>query len=390
MKAIKTAPAKKLTKEDREHLVLMALIESYLLEGKPVGSNTLKEAYFQDLSSATIRNYFAHLEQQGFLHQQHASGGRTPTHKAYRIYAQENLNCDQIEPHLEEKMKEIRHAETKEIAGFLQKNTEKLSTITGMAPFISAPRFDHDYINDIKLVPIDANRCICILISDFGVIQTEILYVDTNDFSTENIEKYFQWRLSASPRPENLSTEEEELASTFYNELLIRYIVGYTNFIDEEVYRTGFSNLLKYPEFQESSPLASTLALFENAHSMRLLLRECSSKDSLQCWIGDDLATYAPQSPDCAIIAAPYHIGNQSVAAIGLLGPVRMPYKELCATLRHFSESLSEALTRNIHKFKISYRQPTGGNPENTKEEHRIVGHTHLMLIEDNRSPEHE
>ena len=73
-------------KQQREHDVLLGLVDYYIQTGKPVGSNTLKEAGFDNLSSATIRNYFASLDDNGYLTQQHTSGGRIPTDKALRLY----------------------------------------------------------------------------------------------------------------------------------------------------------------------------------------------------------------------------------------------------------------------------------------------------------------
>ncbi len=89
MNAIEQLKKKTSIKEERQYKVLIALIEHYILTGKPVGSNTLRESGLDHLSSATIRNYFASLEELGLLEQQHASGGRTPTEKAFRLYAQE-------------------------------------------------------------------------------------------------------------------------------------------------------------------------------------------------------------------------------------------------------------------------------------------------------------
>ena len=80
-------PPKQKLRESREKAVLLGLVELYLLTGKPIGSNTLKENGFGHISSATIRNYFAKLEAQGMLKQQHSSGGRTPTPLAYKFYA---------------------------------------------------------------------------------------------------------------------------------------------------------------------------------------------------------------------------------------------------------------------------------------------------------------
>ena len=95
-KGLKSFPKKKTGKTVRERKVLFGLVEHYIKTGKPVGSHALKEAGFEELSSATIRNYFANLEEEGFLNQQHSSGGRIPTNRAYRLYAQEFLHNKEI------------------------------------------------------------------------------------------------------------------------------------------------------------------------------------------------------------------------------------------------------------------------------------------------------
>lgn len=362
MKMVKSTPSKRPDKQDRERKILLGLVEYFIQTGKPVGSHTLKDAGFDDLSSATIRNYFAHLEEDDYLSQQHSSGGRLPTDKAYKVYAEEHLDRDPAQQEVKE-FTAIRQSDSKEIAAFMQKSADTLSNLTNCAVFLSAPRFDHDFVIELKLVPIDAYRCLCVMITDFGVIQTETMPVTEklSSFAAKRIESYFHWRLSGLNKPENLDPSEEALAQAFYHELMVRYLVGYANFIDEEVYRTGFSRLLSYSDFQEASALATSLALFEDAHAMRLLLKESTKMDKLKFWIGEDLFAYSSSNPNCAVIAVPYYINQKAVGAIGILGPKRMPYREHFAAMKLFSEAVSEALTRNIYKFKVTFREPQHG-----------------------------
>lgn len=371
---------KKSAKQEREHKVLLGLIEYYLTTGKPVGSNTLKEAGFEDLSSATIRNYFSKLEEAGYLAQQHASGGRVPTERAFRLYAQEHL--DDAVPLEEPSLKNLRSVETREIAAYLQRAAEILSTLSNSAVFLSAPRFDQDYISSLKLLPIDPTRCLCAIITDFGVVKTEVLPTERkmSAFMVKRLESYFNWRLTGNDRPSNMELEEEQLAQKYYNEMLMRYIVGNVSSATEEVYRTGFSKLLSYPELHHPTTLASSLALFENAHSMRLLLKECSKVNQLKFWMGDDLSSYCDEIPACALLAIPYTIGQQTAGAVGLMGPLRMPYRHFFSLLRAFSESISTALTRSIYKFKITFQQPQMGSPSLMKTQ------SQLMLLEDKRN----
>ena len=371
-------------KNEREKKILLGLIDCYIKTSKPVGSNTLKEAGFEDLSSATIRNYFAHLEEEGYLTQQHSSGGRIPTAKAFRLYAYECIAQSAQKSPKEKVFDSLQKIETRAINTLLQQAAEQLALLTHTAVFLSAPRFDQDFIVSMKLVAIDVTRCLCVMMTDFGEIKTEILHVDNKlgTLSAKRIEAYFNWRLNGQQKPDNLSTEEEELAKKLYNELLVRYIVGYSQFNEEEIYRTGFSGLLNHPEFQDPTVLADSLALFENTHGIRLLLKECSKHNTLKLWIGDDLLTYASQpNPDCSIIAIPYHVNNQPVGAVGLLGPQRLPYRTLFALLQNFSQRISEAMTRNLYKFKITLKPPKEETIDLKKRP--LIAETRRLLLED-------
>jgi heat-inducible transcriptional repressor len=384
VKQLKSLIIKRTAKYDRERKVLLGLIEHHIKTGKPVGSTTLKESEFDNLSSATIRNYFAKLEEEGYLSQQHSSGGRLPTNKAYRFYAEEQFQSPIVSPENESILKEIGKSETHEIGAFLPEAAEILSSITNNPVFLSAPRFDHDFVSNLKLMPLDHNRCLCVLITNFGVIKTEVLHIDRkiSSFSYKRMEAYFNWRLTEHDKPENLSIEEELIAQKFYNELMVRYIVGYSNFTDEEIFRTGFSKLLIYPEMYDISTLSKSLALFENVHGMRLMLKECTKLNKLKFWIGEDLAPFSMDIPECTVIAAPYHINEKAVGAIGLLTPIRVPYGQMFGAMLHFAQNISEALTRNIYKFKITYRRPQDEVTLIKTEELRQIDKSRLMLLE--------
>lgn len=375
-------------KQDRERKVLLGLVDYYIQTGKPVGSNTLKEAGFGDLSSATIRNYFANLEEEGYLTQTHSSGGRIPTHLAYRVYAENYLDSE-LEEFEINPFQSLLQFDSREIALFLSEAAESLSQLSRCAVFLSAPRFDQDYVIDIKLVSLDAFRCLCVLMTDFGVIQTEVLHLPEkfSSFAIKRIENYFHWRLRGVGQPENIEPEEEAIGQKFYNELMLRYIVGYSSFVDEDIYRTGFSHLLNYADFQDAKLLAGSLSLFENVQGMRLLLKECMALNRLKFWIGNDLDQHITE-PNCSILAIPYYINHKPVGAVGIMGPVRLPYRLLFATLRLFSQGISETLTRNIYKFKISFRQPEPGNHYLQKEEGKLIGQSRLILLEDKRREE--
>jgi len=351
---MEVAPIKKSAKSERERQVLLGLVDFYLRTGRPVGSHTLKESGFEDLSSATIRNYFAHLDEEGYLEQLHASGGRIPTDKALRLYVNTFKDDPILPAHLAAVLEPLKNWESREIGTYLQKAAEILSGATGCAVALSAPRFDHDSILDLKVVGIDHHRCLCVLITDFGQVRTEILTTDQklSTFAAKRIEAYCQSRLTGIPHQDPIQPEEERLARQFYNEVMVRYLVGYSHFIEDELYRTGFATLLHYPEFNEPSSLAKGLSLFENTSQLRRLLKESVAHQKLCVWIGSEIDS------SCALLAAPYFLHQHAAGAVALLGPTRLPYRELFGILQTVSALISDTLTKALYKFKITYREP--------------------------------
>lgn len=365
-------------REKREKEVLLALCELYLETGKPIGSNTLKEERFPELSSATIRNYFAKFEGLGLLKQHHSSGGRLPTEEGIRLYVASVQDAPIVPPDLEKRLL-IKLPPSKNIHTYLQKATEKLSEVTGAAAFLSAVRFDHDFIQEVKLVGIDEERILSVLLTDFGQILTEILPTTRklSSFAIKRIESYLQWRIRGGTKPEELK-EDELLAQKLYSEIIVRYMVRYSNFSEEDIYRTGFSRLLGYPEFSDPLALSSGLSLFENTSHMRLLLSDCMRENKLCYWIGSDLAPYASATDSCAVLAIPYHIGETRVGAVGILGASRMPYRSLFGTLNFFSKTITKSLTKTLYKYKLSFRQPRS----HRKLERDLIDQTSIKLLE--------
>lgn len=350
---------KRPAKDQREKLILFGLVELFLQTGKPVGSNTLRENGFESFSSATIRNYFAKLEQEGFLRQQHSSGGRTPTPLAYQLYAQDHLDKPILSSEEKKEIEQLLKKETREVAAFLLQSAEKISEITSCAVFLSAPRFDQDFLLEIKLLLIDSHRLLCALVTDFGLIHSEILYTDKkiNDQTLKKLESYFNWRLTGMDK-KTMTPEEETLGAQLYKELMLRHIVGYTNFSAEDLFQAGFSKLLAYPDFNDAAALASGLSLFENKQMLRKLLSTTAESGRLNCWIGDELHPFAPGATACSVIAIPYRINQTTCGAFGILGPNRISYRELFGRLQQISDSISDSLTKSIYKFKITFRSP--------------------------------
>jgi heat-inducible transcriptional repressor len=349
---------KKAPKNDREITILLGLIELYLRTAKPVSSQALQEDGFDAFSTATIRNYFATLEELGCLKQQHTSGGRIPTEKGFRLYADTYRSESMVSKQDATFLKEHLPTDTKEVATFVHQAANILSELTNCAVFLSSPRFDQDFIQDVRLIQLAPLKILSILITDFGLIKAEPIYLEQpiEDDVLKVCEKYFLWRVNRGEKPSFSDEAQAKAAQRIYNEVMVRYVVSHTTFAKEDIYKTGLSKLLSYPEFADPSSLAGSLSLLENETHIQSILKMAAKKNDLIYWIGNDLSTFSFPNNECSIISIPYYINNAVAGAIALFGPTRLPYRHLFGIMRMVSQSISETLSESVQKHKITFR----------------------------------
>ncbi|MEM8629337.1 MAG: heat-inducible transcriptional repressor HrcA [Chlamydiota bacterium] len=345
---MKNLMAKKPSKKERKQSVLLAVVDLYIKTNTPVGSETLRQKYLRGVSSATIRNYFVTLEKEGFLQQPHSSGGRVPTKQAYRFYADYYQN----EP-LEKSFFCLKESPTKELIHLLHHAAQTLSEETSCPIFLSTPIFEMDFVQTVRFLLLEQNHLLCVVITDFGLIHTETFYPQ-EPLSQEDLallESYFYWRLGKGENPVLQREKLLKTAQRLYSELMVRFIVYSSSLQEKSLFHTGLSKLLLYPEFAEASTLAIGLSLFENRELMQKLLRQSMRGNSVTYFIGEDFL-----QKECSVLLMPYSIHHNVAGAFGLLGPLRLPYQELFQKMRTFAKELSYILTKNVYKFRVSFK----------------------------------
>ncbi|WP_201456725.1 heat-inducible transcriptional repressor HrcA [Chlamydia sp. 17-3921] len=365
--------------------VLLTAIELYLKTGQPVGSKTLKESLGSQLSTATIRNYFAELEASGFLKKNHTSGGRIPTDLAYRYYIDQcvsNKNHE-IPNTILSRLNEIPE-ESRNITKDLQKIIELLGEILDLPVFFSSPRFENDSVINIQLTLVDEQRAVVILATEFGQIFTDILWLPEafEPESLKRIEFFLQNYLKKIPPKDFLSGKEEDISMTLYNEIVVRYLMRYCNFSEEDLHQTGLSRLLKYEAFKDSDMLARGLSLFENRQHMCKLLEISMRKDQPTAFIGRELSDVLRSSySGCSVIAVPFLINRSPLGAFGILGSENLPYKEIFPVMELFANRIKDSLTRSFYKFKLSFKRPCSTDPQLSKESSFLAGSASIKLL---------
>ena len=335
---------------ERKIKILQTVIRTYLETGEPVGSRTISKDAGLNLSSATIRNEMSDLEEMGYIIQPHTSAGRIPTDKAYRLYVDTMLDdktneVQSLKEQLEEKAGKI-DVLLKQVAKYLASNTN-------YATMVSGPRYKTKKVKFIQITPVDEESLLTVIVLDNNVVKNQMLKVN------EPVEQELVVKLNFI-----LNTTLNGLDVTEMNLAIIRQIkeqagshasvidavlelIGnaLTEDDDLEIYTSGATNFLKYPELSSKSETTELLNAFEEKRIINNWLETTDSgigseTHDIQVYIGNE--TKVESMKDCSMVTATYRIHEGVYGKIGIVGPKRMDYDKVVSTLQSLMVQLDD------------------------------------------------
>ena len=335
---------------ERKIKILQTVIRTYLETGEPVGSRTISKDTDLNLSSATIRNEMSDLEEMGYIVQPHTSAGRIPTDKAYRLYVDTMLDdktneVQSLKEQLEEKAGKI-DVLLKQVAKYLASNTN-------YATMVSGPRYKTKKVKFIQITPVDEESLLTVIVLDNNVVKNQMLKVN------EPVEQELVVKLNFI-----LNTTLNGLDVTEMNLAIIRQIkeqagshasvidavlelIGnaLTEDDDLEIYTSGATNFLKYPELSSKSETTELLNAFEEKRIINNWLETTDSgigseTHDIQVYIGNE--TKVESMKDCSMVTATYRIHEGVYGKIGIVGPKRMDYDKVVSTLQSLMAQLDD------------------------------------------------
>lgn len=331
--------------DERKMKILKAIIQTYMETGEPVGSRTISKYTDLNLSSATIRNEMADLEEMGLIIQPYTSAGRIPSDKGYRLYV-DNL--------MEEKEKEVSEMKNfliqrvDRVELLLKQMAKLLAVNTNYATMISAPRYRGNKLKFIQLSKLEAGKLLVVVVVEGNIIKNTMLDVD-GDISYEDL---LQLNILLNSTLNGLTIDEINLGlitklkekagdhSGIVGSVL--EAVADAIKVDEEqpqIYTSGATNIFKYPELSDGKRASNLISAFEDKQELMELVNDVSDEEQgIQVYIGNE--TPVESMKDCSVVTANYELGDGMRGTIGIIGPKRMDYEHVVGTLRTLMEQL--------------------------------------------------
>src|SRR6056297_238802 len=340
---------------NRKKKILKAIIQEHILTAEPVGSRTLAKNYDFGVSSATIRNEMADLEDMGYLKQPHTSAGRIPSDKGYRFYV--DVLIDQkkvISTNLQKSLQKL-YSKEKGVNDIISATVKMVSNLTHYTAMVSEPQLEKSKIRKVQLLQVTSNSLMIILITDTGMVNNKIIDLD-QDLSNRQI-RYINNFLVDKLEGTNLKDLDHEFMQKLERELEKRINASkkLTDIINDEleilvepadfqIYLGGTSYILDQPEFNDLETLKQVLNILDTKDTLRRLLGSIS-EEGVEVKIGHE--NQLEEIQNCSLVFATYSLNSKAVGKIGVIGPTRMKYPQVISTVDFVADMLGEIISKS-------------------------------------------
>ena len=333
----------------RKKQILKAVVEAHIAAGEPVGSKFLVQSNLLSCSSATIRNEMAELEEMGYLEQPHTSAGRVPSELGYRFYVDSLLahyamttkEIDQINSLLKIKMGELD-----KILEVASKVASNITKYTGIA---IKPRQSLVKVLKYEIVGIDIRQFAIVMILSTGAIKTKKVKVnfDVDELLLPRLAGALNTYLTGLCANEitlsSVMNLERELgdAPLLVNATVKAIYETMSEMDGGELHYSGLNHLLRYPEYSDVNKFGEIINTFEEKDHF-LDLVSGGNEEDISVLIGSENSVKVMS--DSAIVFKQIKKDGKTIGAIGVVGPRRMDYARVLATLNELGDNISDII----------------------------------------------
>jgi heat-inducible transcriptional repressor len=339
--------------DERKRKILQAVVRSYILTGKPVGSGAVAESTGLRVSTATIRNEMAVLEELGLLQQPHTSAGRVPTDIAYRYYV--DMLMVQPRPSSSDTVaiEKLFDARTREIEGLFQEASVLLSQLTHTTAMVFAPFSAADTVRHVDLVRLSPRRVMAIIITSSGQVGRRLLYLE-HEVSADTVGRVAAYleRAIGGLALEKLDAQGVIRKARFGEggrglaQNAIAAVTEYLGAIEERVFIGGTANIVREMDVAGTEWAQVLLEAMDKQYFILDLLKELLRERRLTVRIGEENSLRELQR--CAFVGTSYPIGSGLLGSLGVVGPTCMDYERTIGMVELMAENLGRRLLQPL------------------------------------------
>lgn len=335
----------------RSQEILRLVVKSYLDTGQATGSKSLVHILEEQISSATIRNVLADLEEMGLLYAPHRSAGRMPTTLGLRLFVDSLIEKTEISQSDRDNIESINATKESVLSRKLEQASEVLSGLSDCASLVMAPKINKT-LKQIEFVPIGERRVLAVLVSSNNLIENRILDLPS-DFSISSLQQASNYlnsilagktlddvKMQISQDIENRKTQLDELSES----IIEKGIAVWSDADGGHLIVKGQSKLLNdVSALEDLDHIRNLFNVLETEKNLVNLLDYTDDADGVKILIGAENNLF--NLSGCSMIVAPYKdANNEIIGALGVIGPTRLNYSRIIPVVDYTSQILSQLI----------------------------------------------
>ncbi len=337
---------------ERQQTVLRLVVQEYIKSVTPVSSKMIADEYSLGVSSATIRNEMAVLEELGYLMHPHTSAGRVPTELGYRYFVEKLMQKVDLPDDEQRMITHQFHQARLELDQWLRLSAAILAHSSRNASLVTAPKSIRCHLKHLELISIREYHILLVFVLQEGTLKQQVLSVDTPATQDElaPLARHLTdlWTgldadgIASAPLPLHpVASKVKEVTLDTMRRIDTR--------ASSDIYRDGLLNVLNQPDFSDREGIQQVIRALEERWLVEELISETLQRGGVQIIIGGEGKW--EELSEVGIVMARYGVGDQVSGAMGILGPVRMSYGRAISVVRYMSQLMSDLIS-DVYGYK--------------------------------------
>ena len=347
---------------DRKKQILKAIIEAHIAGGEPVGSKYLMQSIA--CSSATIRNEMAELEEMGYLEQPHTSAGRVPSEAGYRFYVDSLIHDYAMTANDIAQINQLMKVKMAELDQILTAASKVASNLTNYTGFAIQSKATSARVTRFETFYIDRHNFVLVMLLSIGTVKSKNVRLETS-MTQETVSHLAEalnlciagLSVAEITLPIIMKLENAMGTDAHVINPIIKCVYDVMNEADHgELKFSGVDRLLQYPEYSDKEKFGALLSTFEKKEDFLNLVTE-NTDDDVSVLIGSESSVKVMDQS--TIVFKPIKKGGRTVGAVGVIGPRRMNYAKVLATLENIGGNISSIIEEDteaaLPKHDVAY-----------------------------------
>lgn len=325
---------------ERKEDILKIIIEEYVKKPKPVGSSSICEKL--NVSSATVRNEMAVLEEMGYLEKTHTSSGRIPSEKGYKYYVNNLMKPKEMNGEEVLKLQTLFNNTSLELSDVIVKSLEIISEMTNYTAIVLGDSVTDNHLKQVEVVPINDESVIAIVITDKGHVENKTINIKGSNLDeVKKIVELINKLIVGTPIDEVSERLEYDIKPiignyVMHHEILYNaFYAAFNSFKESNDIKTkGKNNILGLPEFDTAEKVRRIVKELDDDNLVSAIKSNSDDKD-ISIYIGSE----SNIDDDLTIIKTKYNVDGKE-GTLAILGPNRMEYDKVVSLLDYIKNNI--------------------------------------------------